>query len=64
MAARLFPGRGGPPIVSVLDGHPHALSFLGAIQGVPSRSLGVTAWGQSSSLDDAYACLLYTSRCV
>lgn len=55
VAARLFPGRGGPPIVSVLDGHPHALSFLGAIQGVPSRSLGVTAWGQSSSLDDAYA---------
>lgn len=55
VAARLFPGRGGCPIVSVLDGHPHALSFLGAIQGVPSRALGVTTWGQSSSLDDAYA---------
>ncbi len=39
----------------MVDGHPHALSFLGAIQGVPSRSLGVTTWGQSSALDDAYA---------
>ncbi|GAB3623502.1 pyruvate dehydrogenase [Mariniluteicoccus endophyticus] len=55
VAQRLFPGRGGAPLVTVLDGHPHALSFLGAIQGVPVHSLGVTEFGQSSRLEDAYA---------
>ncbi len=54
VARRLFPARGKARIVSVLDGHPHALSFLGAIQGVPSVALGVTSYGQSSSLSDAY----------
>lgn len=54
VARRLFPARGKACIVSVLDGHPHALSFLGAIQGVPSVALGVTSYGQSSSLSDAY----------
>ena len=57
IAERLFPrrpGGGAAPIVSVLDGHPHALSFVGALQGVPSRSLGVTQFGQSSSVGDAH----------
>lgn len=42
------------PVVTVLDGHPHTLAFLGAVRGVPSTSLGVSTFGQSSALADAY----------
>ncbi|HEY0638228.1 MAG TPA: pyruvate dehydrogenase [Pseudonocardiaceae bacterium] len=48
----LFPER--VPLVTVLDGHPHTLSFLGTVREVPTSSLGVTAFGQSSALADAY----------
>lgn len=49
---RLFPGR--VPLVTVLDGHPHTLAFLGSVRNVPVTSLGVTSFGQSSALADAY----------
>lgn len=42
------------PMVTVLDGHPHTLAFLGGVQGVPSAHLGVTAFGQSGDLDSVY----------
>ena len=42
------------PIVTVLDGHPHTLAFLGGVHGVPVASLGVSSFGQSSALADAY----------
>ncbi len=42
------------PLVTVLDGHPHTLAFLGAARGDRIRCLGVTEFGQSSSLDDAH----------
>jgi len=42
------------PLVTVLDGHPHTLAFLGTVRGVPTTSLGVTSFGQSSALADAY----------
>ena len=42
------------PIVTVIDGHPHTLSFLGAVQAVPTACLGVANFGQSGDLDDLY----------
>ncbi|MGN6577456.1 MAG: transketolase-like TK C-terminal-containing protein [Nocardioides sp.] len=51
----LFPAGYPAPLVTVLDGHPHTLSFLGAARGDRIRCLGVTEFGQSSSLTDAYA---------
>jgi pyruvate dehydrogenase E1 component len=52
--ADLFPAERAAPIVSVLDGHPHTLSFLGGIQRVPQASLGVSDFGQSGDLQDLY----------
>ena len=43
------------PIVSVLDGHSHCLSFLGSALGVPQLALGVDHFGQSGSRRDLYA---------
>ena len=42
------------PIVSVLDGHSHALAFLGGALGVPQLALGVDDFGQSGSRADLY----------
>jgi len=52
---RLFatlPGNCG--IVSVLDGHPATLAWLGAVSGHRVRSLGVEHFGQSGSIPDLY----------
>ena len=51
----LFPARHRAPLVTVLDGHPHTLSFLAGVRGDRIRCLGVTEFGQSSDLADAYA---------
>jgi pyruvate dehydrogenase E1 component len=42
------------PVVSVLDGHSHALAFLGGALGVPQLSLGVDTFGQSGTRQDLY----------
>lgn len=42
------------PIVSLLDGHPHTLSFLGAVHQTPIACLGVQRFGQSGDLADLY----------
>ena len=42
------------PIVSVLDGASHAMSFLGGVFGVPMVPLGVDEFGQSGSRLDLY----------
>jgi pyruvate dehydrogenase E1 component len=42
------------PIVSVLDGHPHTLSFLSAIRRTPIACLGVADFGQSGDVDDLH----------
>jgi pyruvate dehydrogenase E1 component len=52
----LFPGDRIAPIVSVLDGHPHTLSFLSAIRCAPSACLGVSDFGQSGDVEDLYRC--------
>ena len=42
------------PIVSLLDGHPHTLAFLGAVHGAPITCLGVHRFGQSGDLAELY----------
>ena len=44
----------GQPVLSVIDGHPHSMSFLGAALDSPSTALGVTSYGQSGSRADLY----------
>ena len=45
---------GQVPIVSVVDGHPHALAWLGTALGVPHAPLGVHGFGQSGARADLY----------
>jgi pyruvate dehydrogenase E1 component len=51
---QVFPASRATPLVTVLDGHPHTLAFLAGINRVPLRTLGVTRFGQSGSLEDVY----------
>ncbi len=50
----LFPRSRLSPIVSVLDGHPHTLSFLAAVSGAPLSCLGVQDFVQSGDVEDLY----------
>ena len=50
----LLPASRRTPLVTVLDGHPHTLAFLAGVRGDRITCLGVTEFGQSSSLEDAY----------
>jgi pyruvate dehydrogenase E1 component len=50
----LFPAERAAPIVSVLDGHPHTLSFLAGIGQTPIACLGVDDFGQSGDVPDLY----------
>ena len=49
---QVLPVRRAAPMVTVLDGHPHALSFLATVNQVPSTNLGVSEFGQSGALDE------------
>lgn len=51
----LFPPSRPAPMVTVLDGHPHTLAFLGAFSAGSARHLGVTQFGQSGDLESVYA---------
>ena len=44
----------GVPVVSVIDGHSHALAFIGSALGVPQIPLGVDDFGQSGGRPDLY----------
>jgi pyruvate dehydrogenase E1 component len=50
----LFPADRAAPIVTVIDGHPHTLSFLSAVRCTPIACLGVDDFGQSGDVDDLY----------
>jgi pyruvate dehydrogenase E1 component len=50
----LFPPDRASPIVTVLDGDPHALAFMAALRSTPLTPLGVTSFGQSGALDEVY----------
>ena len=51
---QLFPAERAAPMVTVLDGHPHTLSFLGNINQVRTTALGVSRFGQAGELEDVY----------
>ncbi len=42
------------PLVTVLDGHPHTLAFLGGVHHTPIATLGVTSFGQVGSVAEVY----------
>jgi len=50
--APLAPGAG---LVTVLDGAPNTLSWLGSVRGHRVRALGVETFGQSGDIPDLYA---------
>jgi pyruvate dehydrogenase E1 component len=50
----IFPPARAAPIVTVLDGHPHTLSFLGGVHDRPIACLGVDDFGQSGDVGDLY----------
>jgi pyruvate dehydrogenase E1 component len=50
----LLPSSSASPLVTVLDGHPHTLSFLGAVNDTPISCLGVQDFGQSGDVEDLY----------
>lgn len=51
---QVFPDSRATPMVTVLDGHPHTLSFLATINRVEHVALGVSNFGQSGDIDDVY----------
>jgi len=51
LLAPLAPDAG---LVTVTDGHPAALSWIGAVRGQPVQALGVEHFGQSGDLPDLY----------
>jgi pyruvate dehydrogenase E1 component len=41
-------------LITVLDGHPATLAWLGSVRGHRTRSLGVEHFGQTGTLQDLY----------
>lgn len=54
VAGLLAPLAPDAAIVSVLDGHPATLSWLGSVRGHRVRALGVDRFGQSADIPDLY----------
>ena len=52
--ALLAPMPAGSAVVTILDGHPAALAWLGAVRGQRVVPLGVDRFGQSGDLPDLY----------
>jgi pyruvate dehydrogenase E1 component len=50
----LAPLAGDAGLVTVIDGHPATLSWLGSVFGHPVHALGVEHFGQSGDLPDLY----------
>ena len=50
----LQPLSAGASLVTVLDGHPATLSWLGAVGPNPVQALGVSSFGQSGDIPDLY----------
>lgn len=50
----ILPPERAAPMVTVLDGHPHTLSFLGSVRCVSVTCLGVDDFGQSGDVGDLY----------
>jgi pyruvate dehydrogenase E1 component len=43
------------PVVTVADGHPHSLAWVGSALNTRTLPLGVTAFGQSGNREELYA---------
>jgi len=54
IARLLAPLAADAGLVTVLDGHPATLAWLGAVRRQPVRALGVDAFGQSGDISDLY----------
>ncbi|WP_229118992.1 transketolase-like TK C-terminal-containing protein [Enemella evansiae] len=50
----VFPVDRAAPMVTVIDGHPHTLSFLSGLHRVPATNLGVSGFGQAGDLESVY----------
>lgn len=44
----------GVPVLTVVDGHPHNLAWIGAALNAPTCPLGVVGFGQSGTVPDLY----------
>ena len=42
------------PVVTVVDGHPHSMAWIGAALNAPTTPLGVTGFGQSGTVAELY----------
>ena len=42
------------PLVTLIDGHPHTLAFLGGVTGTPTACLGVSEFGQAGGVADVH----------
>ncbi|KAB7757110.1 transketolase-like TK C-terminal-containing protein [Mycolicibacterium mucogenicum] len=51
---QVFPAERAAPMVTVLDGHPHTLTFLATVNQVRCKSLGVSRFGQAGDLESVY----------
>jgi pyruvate dehydrogenase E1 component len=51
---QVFPAERAAPMVTVLDGHPHALAFLANINRVRCKTLGVSKFGQGGDIEAVY----------
>jgi pyruvate dehydrogenase E1 component len=49
------PGGEGAPVVTVIDGHPSALAWIGSMLGVRTYPLGVSDFGQSGLPNELHA---------
>lgn len=54
LADVLSPPERAVPVVTVMDGHPHTLAWIGAALGTNALPLGVSRFGQSGSRQDLY----------
>ena len=43
-------------LVTIMDGHPATLSWLGSVHGHKVSPLGVSEFGQSGDIQDLYNC--------
>jgi pyruvate dehydrogenase E1 component len=51
-------------LVTVLDGHPATLGWLGSVYGHRTRALGVTRFGQTGTIGDLYAAAGIDARAI
>ena len=54
MADSISPDARNAPVITVVDGHPHSLAWIGSALGTLVIPVGVTEFGQSGSRDELY----------